>query len=289
MKKVVLVDGNNLMFRSYYATLYSGSIMTNKEGFPTNALYGFINMMNKIINEENPKYIAVAFDIGKTFRHEKYDYYKGKRDETPEDLKKQFPIAKNILSAMGIKYFEIEGYEADDIIGTFSKQISELDEFTGTIISSDKDLLQLITDDVEVKLLKPKDYIRMNKEVFFNTYGLEPIKMIDLKSLMGDPSDNIPGVKGIGEKTALKLLQEYGSLDGVYQNIDKIKGATQTKLINDKENAYMSYDVATIYKEVPIDTNLENLLYQKEDTEELINIYNELEFYSFLKKTRSKS
>ena len=288
MKKVVLVDGNNLMFRSYYATLYSGSIMTNKEGFPTNALYGFINMMNKIINEENPKYIAVAFDIGKTFRHEKYDYYKGKRDETPEDLKKQFPIAKNILSAMGIKYFEIEGYEADDIIGTFSKQISELDEFTGTIISSDKDLLQLITDDVEVKLLKPKDYIRMNKEVFFNTYGLEPIKMIDLKSLMGDPSDNIPGVKGIGEKTALKLLQEYGSLDGVYQNIDKIKGATQTKLINDKENAYMSYDVATIYKEVPIDTNLENLLYQKEDTEELINIYNELEFYSFLKKTNVK-
>ena len=288
MKKVVLIDGNNLMFRSYYATLYSGTIMTNKEGFPTNALYGFINMMNKIINEENPKYIAVAFDIGKTFRHEKYDYYKGKRDETPEDLKKQFPIAKNILSAMGIKYFEIEGYEADDIIGTFSKQISELDEFTGTIISSDKDLLQLITDDVEVKLLKPKDYIRMNKEVFFNTYGLEPIKMIDLKSLMGDPSDNIPGVKGIGEKTALKLLQEYGSLDGVYQNIDKIKGATQTKLINDKENAYMSYDVATIYKEVPIDTNLENLLYQKEDTEELINIYNELEFYSFLKKTNVK-
>ena len=289
MKKVVLVDGNNLMFRSYYATLYSGSIMTNKEGFPTNALYGFVNMMNKIIHEEHPEYIAVAFDIGKTFRHEKYDYYKGKRDETPDDLKKQFPIAKKILSAMGIKYFELEGYEADDIIGTFSKQITELEEFVGVIISSDKDLLQLITDDVEVKLLKPKDYIRMNKEVFFNTYGLEPIKMIDLKSLMGDASDNIPGVKGIGEKTALKLLQEYGSLDGVYENIDNIKGATQTKLITDKENAYMSYDVATIYKEVPIDTNLENLKYQKEDTEELINIYNDLEFYSFLKKTSIKT
>lgn len=288
MKKVVLVDGNNLMFRSYFATLYSGSMMTNKEGFPTNALYGFINMMNKIINEENPKYIAVAFDIGKTFRHEKYDYYKGKRDETPDDLKKQFPVAKKILNAMGIKYFEIEGYEADDIIGTFSKKISELEEYVGVIISSDKDLLQLITDDVEVKLLKPKDYIRMNKEVFFNTYGLEPIKMIDLKSLMGDPSDNIPGVKGIGEKTALKLLQEYGSLDGVYENIDNIKGATQKKLIEDKENAYMSYDIATIYKEVPIDTNLENLKYQKEDTEELINIYNDLNFHSFLKKTNIK-
>ena len=288
MKKVVLVDGNNLMFRSYYATLYSGTVMTNKEGFPTNALYGFVNMMNKIIHEENPEYIAVAFDIGKTFRHEKYDYYKGKRDETPQDLKKQFPVAKKILSAMGIKYFEIEGYEADDIIGTFSKKISELPEYTGVIISSDKDLLQLITDDVEVKLLKPKDYIRMNKEVFFNTYGLEPIKMVDLKSLMGDSSDNIPGVKGIGEKTAIKLLQEYGSLDGVYENIDKIKGATQSKLIADKENAYMSYDVATIYKEVPIDTNLENLTYQKEDTEELINIYNDLEFHSFLKKSHIK-
>ena len=288
MKKVVLVDGNNLLFRSYFATLYSGGTMTNKEGFPTNALYGFVNMMNKIINEENPEYIAVAFDIGKTFRHEKYDYYKGKRDETPDDLKKQFPVAKKILNAMGIKYFELEGYEADDIIGTFSKKVTELDEFTGVIISSDKDLLQLITDDIEVKLLKPKDYIRMNKEVFFNTYGLEPIKMIDLKSLMGDASDNIPGVKGIGEKTALKLLQEYGSLDGIYENLDNIKGATQKKLIEDKENAYMSYDVATIYKEVPIDTNLENLKYTKEDTDELIEIYNDLGFLSFLKKTNVK-
>ena len=189
---------------------------------------------------------------------------------------------------MGIKYFETEGYEADDIIGTFSKKITELEEFVGVIISSDKDLLQLITDDVEVKLLKQKDYIRMNKEVFFNTYGLEPIKMIDLKSLMGDASDNIPGVKGIGEKTAIKLLQEYSSLDNLYENIDNIKGATQKKLIEDKDNAYMSYDIATIYKEVPIDTNLENLKYTKEDTEELINIYNDLEFYSFLKKTSIK-
>lgn len=285
MKKVVLVDGNNLMFRSYYATLYSGSMMTNKDGFPTNALYGFVNMMNKIINEESPEYIAVAFDIGRTFRHEKYDYYKGKRDETPDDLKKQFPVAKKILKAMGIKYFEIEGYEADDIIGTFSKKISELPEYVGLIVSSDKDLLQLITDDVSVKLLKPKDYIRMNREVFLNMYGIEPIRMIDLKSLMGDASDNIPGVKGIGEKTALKLLQEYGTLDGVYQNIDNIKGATKDKLINDKDNAYMSYDIATIYKEVPIDMNIENLKYNNEDTDELINIYNDLDFYSFLKKS----
>ena len=288
MKKVILVDGNNLMFRSFYATLYSGSIMTNKEGFPTNALYGFVNMMNKIIYEEKPEYIMVAFDIGKTFRHEKYDYYKGKRDETPDDLKRQFPIAKKILTAMGIKYFELAGYEADDIIGTFAKKVDENDDFIATIISSDKDLLQLISDDVEVKLLKPKDYIRMNKQVFFDTYGLEPIKMIDLKSLMGDASDNIPGVKGIGEKTAIKLLQQYGSLDGVYENIDNIKGAVHDKLANDKDNAYMSYDIATIYREVPIDTSFDNIKYLNEETEELINIYNDLDFHSFLRKSTIK-
>lgn len=285
MQKIILVDGNNLMFRSYYATLYSGSTMTNKEGFPTNALYGFVNMMNKIIDEEKPVYIMVAFDIGKTFRHEKYDYYKGKRDETPDDLKKQFPVAKKILNAMGIKYFELEGYEADDIIGTFAKKVDENKDFLATIVSSDKDLLQLISDDVEVKLLKPKDYIRMNKDVFFDTYGLEPIKMIDLKSLMGDASDNIPGVKGIGEKTAIKLLQQYKTLDGVYENIDNIKGAVHDKLVADKDNAYMSYDIATIYREVPIDTNFENIKYTGEVTDDLINILNDLDFHSFLRKT----
>ena len=285
MKKVILVDGNNLMFRSFYATLYSGSIMTNKEGFPTNALYGFVNMLNKIIAEEKPEYIMVAFDIGKTFRHEKYDYYKGKRDETPDDLKKQFPIAKKILNAMGIKYFELAGYEADDIIGTFAKKVDENKDFNATIISSDKDLLQLISDDVDVKLLKPKDYIRMNREVFFETYGLEPIRMIDLKSLMGDASDNIPGVKGIGEKTAIKLLQEYGTLDGVYENIDNIKGALHDKLASDKDNAYMSYDIATIFREVPIDTSFDNIKYTGNESEELIDIFNDLDFHSFLRKT----
>ena len=284
MKKVILVDGNNLMFRSFYATLYSGSVMTNKEGFPTNALYGFVNMMHKIIAEEKPEYIMVAFDIGKTFRHEKYDYYKGKRDETPNDLKIQFPVAKKILNAMGIKYFELEGYEADDIIGTFAKKVDENDEYIATIISSDKDLLQLISDDVDVKLLKPKDYIRMDRKVFFDTYGLEPIRMIDLKSLMGDASDNIPGVKGIGEKTAIKLLQEYNTLDGVYENIDNIKGSIHDKLANDKDNAYMSYDIATIYREVPIDTSFENIKYTGEETEELIDIFNDLDFHSFLRK-----
>ena len=284
MEKIILVDGNNLLFRSYFATAYTGNIMRNKDGFPTNGLYGFVNMMNKIITEENPKYIMVAFDIGKTFRHDKYAEYKGGRNETPDELKIQFPVAKKILNAMGLKYFEIEGYEADDIIGTFAKKVDETKGYIATIVSSDKDLLQLISDKVEVKLLKTKDHIRMTKEEFKNTYGIEPIRMIDLKSLMGDSSDNIPGVKGIGEKTALKLLQDYGSLDNIYDNIDNIKGALKNKLIEDHENAYKSYDLATIYREVPIDTNFDNLIYKKEHTDDLINIYNDLGFYSLLKK-----
>ena len=288
MKKVVLVDGNNLMFRSYFATLYSGSTLRNKKGFPTNAIYGFVNMINKIISEEKPMYIAVAFDIGKTFRHEKYDYYKGKRDNTPDELKEQFPIAKQILTAMNIKYFELQGYEADDIIGTFSKKCEQDDDFKALIVSSDKDLLQLITDQTEVKLLKTKDYIRMDYITFYDTYGIEPIKMIDLKALMGDASDNIPGVKGIGEKTALKLLTTYGSLSSIYEHIDEIKGSVKDKLIQDKDNAYMSYNIATIYKDVPLNVELEELAYIPKDKNELYKIYNELEFYSLIKESNNK-
>lgn len=288
MKKVVLVDGNNLMFRSYFATLYSGSTLRNKKGFPTNAIYGFVNMINKIISEEKPMYMAVAFDIGKTFRHEKYDYYKGKRDNTPDELKEQFPIAKQILTAMNIKYFELQGYEADDIIGTFSKKCEQDDDFKALIVSSDKDLLQLITDQTEVKLLKTKDYIRMDYKTFYDTYGIEPIKMIDLKALMGDASDNIPGVKGIGEKTALKLLTTYGSLSSIYEHIDEIKGSVKDKLIQDKDNAYMSYDIATIYKDVPLNVELEELAYIPKDKNKLYKIYNELEFYSLIKESNNK-
>ena len=284
MKKVVLVDGNNLLFRSYYATAYTGNIMRNKDGFPTNGLYGFVNMINKIVAEEKPKYMMVAFDIGKTFRHEKYEDYKGGRRETPDDLKVQFPIAKKILTAMGIKYLECNGYEADDIIGTISSWCDNDPEYEALIVSSDKDLLQLISEETVVKLLKTKDYIMMNKDTFVQTYGFEPIKMIDLKALMGDASDNIPGVKGIGEKTAIKLLNQYGSLDGIYENIDNIKGATYEKLVNGKDDAYYSKDLVTIYREVPLNITWDDLLYGNENTNELINLYNELNFYSLIKK-----
>lgn len=287
MEKVVLVDGNNLLFRSYYATAYTGNIMRNRDGFPTNGLYGFVNMINKIVAEENPKYMMVAFDIGKTFRHEKYKDYKGGRRETPEDLKVQFPIAKKILTAMGIKYLEYEGYEADDIIGTISSWCDKDPEYEALIVSSDKDLLQLISDETVVKLLKPKDYIMMNKATFIQTYGFEPIKMIDLKALMGDTSDNIPGVKGIGEKTAIKLLTQYGSLDGIYENIDNIKGSTHEKLVTGNEDAYYSKELVTIYREVPLNITWDDLLYGNENTSELIQLYNELNFYSLLKKASS--
>lgn len=287
MEKVVLVDGNNLLFRSYYATAYTGNIMRNRDGFPTNGLYGFVNMINKIVAEENPKYMMVAFDIGKTFRHEKYKDYKGGRRETPEDLKVQFPIAKKILTAMGIKYLECEGYEADDIIGTISSWCDKDPEYEALIVSSDKDLLQLISDETVVKLLKPKDYIMMDKATFIQTYGFEPIKMIDLKALMGDASDNIPGVKGIGEKTAIKLLTQYGSLDGIYENIDNIKGSTHEKLVTGNEDAYYSKELITIYREVPLNITWDDLLYGNENTNELIQLYNELNFYSLLKKASS--
>ena len=284
MKKIVLVDGNNLLFRSYYATAYSGNIMRNKDGFPTNGIYGFVNMINKIIAEEKPEYMMVAFDIGKTFRHEKYADYKGGRNATPEDLKIQFPVAKKILTAMGIKYLECDGYEADDIIGTISMWCEKDDDYEALIVSSDKDLLQLISDETTVKLLKTKDYIWMDKKTFIDTYGFDPIHMIDLKALMGDSSDNIPGVKGIGEKGAIKLVSEYQTLDNIYDNINNIKGATQTKLIEGHESAYYSKDLVTIYREVPLDITFNDLVYKKEHTDELINIYNDLGFYSLLKK-----
>ena len=284
MNKIILVDGNNLLFRSYYATAYQGVIMRNSKGFPTNALYGFINMMNKILKEEQPNYILVAFDKGKTFRHDKYDSYKAGRVEMPEELKLQFPKAKEILDAMGIRHYEIDNYEADDIIGTVSRMVDEEDKFVATIISSDKDLLQLISDEVDVKLLKTSGFIRMDREEFKNTYCVEPIRMIDLKALMGDASDHIPGVKGIGEKTAISLLSKYDNLDNLYNNIDNITGKTKEKLINDKENAYMSYDLATIYREVQLDFTLNDLEYNGFNQNKFIDLLKEFEFNSLLRK-----
>lgn len=284
MNKIILVDGNNLLFRSFYATAYQGVIMKNSKGFPTNALYGFINMMNKIIQDENPSYIMVAFDKGKTFRHDKYGDYKAGRSEMPDELRLQFPKAKEVLEAMGIKYFEIDNYEADDIIGTLAKEVEKRDDYIATIVSSDKDLLQLISDKVDVKLLKQSGHIMMTKEEFIKTYQVPPIRMIDLKALMGDSSDHIPGVKGIGEKTAINLLSKFDSLDNLYAHIDEVTGKTKEKLENDKENAYMSYDLATIYRDVLLDFSLDDCRYTKENTKRFTELLQEFEFHSLIKK-----
>ena len=282
MKKIVLVDGNNLIFRSYYATAYTGNTLKNSKGFPTNAIYGFLSMINKIITEEKPTYMAVAFDIGKNFRWEKYKDYKAGRIATPDELKMQMPIAKELLKAMGIASLEKEMYEADDIIGTISKMTENDSEFESLIISSDKDLLQLLSDETEIKLLKMKDYIRYNPKNFKEEWGIDPIKIIDLKAIAGDHSDNIPGVNGIGDKGALKLLKEYGSLEGVYENIDKITGKTKEKLINDKDNAFFSKELATIYRDVPLELTLEDLKIKDKDISKIKEIYEDLEFYSLL-------
>ena len=287
MKKVILIDGNNLVFRSYYATAYRGSILRNSKGFPTNALFGFIYMLNKIINEESPEYMMIAFDKGKTFRHKKYEGYKDGRKEIPQELKDQLPVAKGIAKAMGISCFEIDNYEADDIIGTFANEVDNQNDYYSVIISSDKDLLQLITDKNEVKLLKSNDYIRMNKETFIENYGFTPEKIVDLKGIMGDASDNIPGVKGIGEKGAMTLIQKYGTVEEIYKNIEEIKGRTREKLEDDKENAFFSKELATIYKKVPIDKNIENIKYNG-ITPKLIPLLKEYEFFSLIKKLNIK-
>lgn len=282
-KRAILIDGNNLLFRSYYATAYNGNLMKNSKGFPTNALFGFVNMLNKIINEEKPEYIMVAFDTGHNFRKDLCDTYKDGRIETPNDLKIQFPEAKKICTLLGIKYIECDNYEADDIIGTFARMADEDKNYNATIISSDKDLLQLISDEVDVKLLKQKDYILMNEQTFFDHYGIKPIRMIDLKALMGDPSDNIPGVKGIGEKTALSLLVKYDTLENLYNHLDELTPKTKEKLLNDKESAFFSYKLATIYKTIDFDYTFESIKYNKPDITGLIEKYKELEFNSFLK------
>jgi len=284
MKRLVLVDGNNLLFRSYFATAYTGNTMKNSKGFSTNALYGFLNMINKIVEKENPEYMLVAFDKGKSFRHKEYKDYKAGRSETPKELIEQMPIARTMLTHMGIKYYEVEDYEADDILGTAVKLALEDKDFDARLISSDRDLLQLMNYETDMKLLKMKDFVIYNVESFKEEYGIDPIKVIDLKALEGDKSDNIPGVRGIGEKTALSLLQKYDSLEGIYEHIDEIKGATGKKLIEDKENAFFSKKLATIYCDVDLPFTLEDCKLKEEETDNLNALFEELEFYSFLKK-----
>lgn len=285
MEKVVLIDGNNLIFRSFYATAYTGNIMRNSKGLATNALYGLCNMLLKIEKEEKPDYVLVAFDKGKTFRHEMFDDYKDGRSETPDDLKKQMPIARDLVSLMGYTALEIDNYEADDIIGTFARKIAS-PEIDTLIISSDKDLLQLVNENVRMKLLKSKDHIYIDSKNFKDYYPFDPVNIIDLKALMGDSSDNIKGVQGVGEKTALKLLTEYHNLDNIYASIDNIKGKLKERLIEGRKDAYDSFNLATIVTDINMPVDL-NIIKKTPVSPRLMSLLDELEFNSL--KTKFKT
>ena len=264
MKKLLLIDGNSMLFRAYYATVY-GQSMSTSSGIPTNAIYGFALMLQKALKDIEPEYVFVAFDSDKTtYRHQIYPEYKGTRSETPEDLKTQFPIIREYLDALHITHYEKSGLEADDIIGSIAKQTRD---YKIAILTSDKDLLQIVDDNTDVFLMQRgiTEMARMDSEAVLEKYELTPKQIIDLKGLAGDSSDNIPGVTMVGDKTATRLLKEYKTVEGVYENIDKIKGKLQQNLINDKEKAYLSKKLATIIVDADLsDIDLSKTIYQKE-------------------------
>lgn len=257
MEKLLLIDGNSLVFRAFYATM--GRVMKTSFGKHTNAVFGFANMINKAIEVTQPTHVLVAFDTGeKTFRHKQFEAYKGTRKKLPEELVEQFPLVREFLDAFPMPRLEVVGYEADDIIGTVVKKYPNIEI---EILSSDKDLLQLITPQASVILMKKglTEFKRMNPEEFRLEYNLEPRKIIDLKALMGDASDNIPGVPSVGEKTAKKLIETYQTLDVLYENVNDVKGKLHEKLVEFKDQAYMSYELATIYQDVPLELDFDTL------------------------------
>ena len=279
MEKFVIIDGNSLVNRAFYAL----PMLRSLSGKPCNAVFGFINMILNVISSEKPKYFACAFDAGKhTFRHNMYADYKGKRDKMPEDLAEQLPILKELLTAMGIKIIEQSEIEADDLIGSLSRKF----EADFILVSGDRDLLQLINDNTTVWLTQKgiSNVLKVDREVLKQEFGLNPEQVIDLKSIMGDSSDNIPGVAGIGKVGATKLISEYGSLDNIYQNIDKITGSNQKKLIENKEMAYISYKLATIKLDVDIDCKIEDFEYTIPFNQETYELMRDLDFKSIIGK-----
>ena len=284
--KLLILDGNSVINRAYFGV----KPLTTREGLYTHAIYGFLNILERMEKEEQPEAIAVAFDLhGPTFRHLKYDGYKANRHGMPEELAQQMPVMKDVLRAMNIPIYECQGWEADDVIGTVGKICSN-NGWECVIVTGDRDSLQLIDENVHVKLVisKPGQTTATlyTEELFREEYGFAPKKLIDLKALMGDSSDNIPGVAGVGPKTAKDLLAKFGSLDGVYENIDdaSIRPKLREKLVNDKENAYLSYDLATIRPEAPIDFEPKDAIVQPYNRPELYNLFQKLEFVRLIDK-----
>ena len=283
LNKLVLIDGNSLSFRAFYAL----PLLSNHAGIHTNAVYGFAMLLEKIIKEEKPNHFLVAFDAGKTtFRHSKYSEYKGGRQKTPPELSEQFPYIRQLLDAYHIKRYELDNYEADDIIGTLSRQADE-EDFETIIITGDRDLTQLATDNVTIYYTKKgvTDVDHYTPKFIAEKYnGLVPKQIIDMKGLMGDTSDNIPGVAGVGEKTAIKLLNQFESVEGVYEHIEEVTAKKlKEKLINSKADALMSKDLATINVHSPIEVSLEDTkLTLQDDTAEKIELFKKLEFKQLL-------
>ncbi|MGO1989889.1 5'-3' exonuclease H3TH domain-containing protein, partial [Mammaliicoccus vitulinus] len=282
MEKLVLIDGNSLSFRAFFAL----PLLTNKAGVYTNAIYGFTMILDKIIKEEAPTHFMVAFDAGKTtFRNNMYSEYKGGREKTPDELRSQLPYIRQLVESYHIKHYELENYEADDIIGTLSKQADEKNLKT-IIITGDRDLTQLASENVTIYYTKKgvTDIDHYTPDFIAEKYdGLVPNQIIDMKGLMGDKSDNIPGVPGIGEKTAIKLLKQYETVEGVYQNIDELKTSKmKEKLIDNEDNAKLSKELATINRDSPIEVTIEDLKLTDDNDEEKIKLFKTLEFKQLL-------
>lgn len=275
--KLLLIDGNSLTYRAFFAL----PPMTDAQGRNTNAAYGFTMMLLKLLEEEQPTHMLVAFDASsETFRHDVYQEYKGSREKTPSELREQFPIVRDICEALGIQMMELHRYEADDLIGTLARTMPT---DRTRIVTGDKDLLQLVTDKVEVLITKRgiTDVQCMTEELFAETYGgLKPIQMIDLKGLMGDKSDNIPGIPGIGEKTAVKLISAYGSVEGLYEHVEDLKGKQKEKVIANEELARLSKELATIKVDVPLETTLDDLQIRDVDTQVPYSLFQSLGFKS---------
>lgn len=278
MNKLLIVDGNSLANRAFYALPF----LSNHEGNPSGAVFGFANILIKLIQQENPSYILVAFDHArKTFRNNIYSEYKMQRKATPPELISQFPVIKEMLKTMNIKTFELGGIEADDIIGTVTK----LYKGEKIILSGDRDLLQLIDDETFVWLTKKgvTELDKVDEKRLLELFNLKPYQIIDLKGLMGDSSDNIPGVRGIGEKTALTLLEKYKNVDEIYNNIENISGKLKEKLLSDKEMAYISKQLATIKRDCEIDFNIEDCRYEFPFNEKTYQFFKQWDFSSLLK------
>ncbi len=279
MEKLVLIDGNSLLNRAFYAT----PVFTTKDGMPTNGVFGFVKLILKIMTDKNPTHMAVAFDVhAPTFRHKLYSDYKAGRKPMPEELAAQFPLLKEVLKLMNIRVYEKAGHEADDVIGTLAKSFS----IPTYIYTGDRDAYQLVDASTSVCFTKKgvSDILELTNENFKDEMGITPAQIIDLKALMGDKSDNISGVAGIGEKTAYALLESYGTIDGIYEHIDEIKGATQKKLLDGKESAYFSHKLATIEWDAPIDAKLDECILRTPFSLRLKEKFAELEFKSLLVK-----